>query len=184
MKDQIIHYLASGVKPAQVATIVGCTPGYISQLLGDTEFKEKLSAAIADQPANAVEAKLDAKFESLEHSIVARMQDSLVDAELPALTKALHTVALVQDMKAKRKLPALAPTGGMTINYVTVALPAQFAVASPVIEMNTQKEILSIDNQPLAPMSTEGVRGLFAQLRQKRETANAINVNSPALSAS
>lgn len=181
MKDQIIHYLASGIKPAQVATIVGCTPAYIAQLLKDDSFKEQLSAAIADQPANAVEQKLDAKYEALEHSIAAQMQDALVGAELPALTKALHTVALVQDMKAKRKMPALQiPNGNTTINYVTVALPAQMALPKPTVDMNSNSEILAINGQMLAPMSNDGVKGMFAALKQRKEQQNAIPIEARA----
>ena len=177
MEEQIIHYLSSGIKPAQVATIVGCTPAYISQLLAKDSFKERLAAAIADQPANAVESKLDAKFESLEHSIVEKMQGALADAELPALTKALHTVALVQDMKAKRKLPPVTMANGTTINYVTVALPAQFMLAAPVIDMNSNKEIIAIDSQPLAPMSMDGVKGLFVALRNNNEGAQNVPIS-------
>lgn len=170
MKDQIIHYLASGIKPAQVATIVGCTPAYIAQLLKDESFKEKLVAATVDVSINTVETKLEAKYESMEHSILAQMQETLLSAELPALTKALHTVAVVQDLKARRKNPVLlAPSSSTTINYVTVAMPAQFIAAKPVIEMNSNKEILSINNQLLAPMSNDGVKNLFEAIKQRRD---------------
>lgn len=184
MKDQIIHYLSSGIKPAQVATIVGCTPAYISQLLKDSSFLEKLVAATADTSKNSVEVKLDNKYESLEHSILAQMQDALISAELPALTKALHTVAVVQDLKARRKLPQISPMPGTTINYVTIAMPASFMQAQPIVEMNTNKEILSIDNQPLAPMSNDGVKNLFAKAKEKRDANEFVFTESSVLSGS
>lgn len=181
MKDQILHYLSNNIKPAQVATIVGCTPAYISQLLADEDFRAKLTAKLADQPVDAIEQKLDVKYESMEHAILARMEASLMDAELPALTKALHTVALVQDLKHKRKTPTPMQPGNVTnIQLVTLSLPEQVRLAAPVVDMNSQNEILSIDNKPLAPMNSEGVKGLFAKLREKKELSNESRTTTPA----
>ena len=38
----IIKYLAQGLQQEQVASIVGCTPGYISQLIKQTEIIEQI----------------------------------------------------------------------------------------------------------------------------------------------
>ena len=43
--------------------------------------------------------------------------------------------------------------------------------------MNSNKEIIAIDSQPLAPMSMDGVKGLFAALRNKNEGAQNVPIS-------
>lgn len=175
MRDRILSYLASGIKPVQVATIVGCSPGYISQLVATEDFQAELNALVLSKPAEAEETDLDNKYVSLEHAILKSIDSAIVGAELPALTRALEVVAKRQDMRFARKHPSLQhvnPLGGTNIAFITVALPAH-AVPHPVIELNSQKEILSINQKSLAPMNSESVRELFTKMATDKQAAIA-----------
>lgn len=183
MKDRIISYLAAGLKPANISSIVGCSPAYISQLLSDPDFKAQVEAKMLDGSVEPDET-LDKKYESLEHGIINNMQAALAGAELPHLTRALEAVNKGQDMRAKRKNPALRdPT--QLVQVVQINIP-QHAIAAPVMNLNSNSEVVAIDNKPLAPMSAEGIKALFAQrvaIKESKENSNVsqhLNAATPA----
>lgn len=176
MRNRILNYLASGIKPAQVATIVGCSPGYISVLLKDDSFRLELEAKVIDSPENKEEKDLDNKYISLEHNILRQVEDAIVGAELPALVRALEVVAKRQDLRLTRKYPAAQQPnalGTSTNLFVTVSLPSH-ALPPPLIELNEQKEILAINNKTLAPMSSDSVKGLFDRIKQQKAEASSL----------
>lgn len=177
MKDKIRDYLIDGVKPAQVATIMGCSPGYISQLLSDPEYKASVEAGmLANQ--KPVDERLDARYTSLEADIIATMHANLAQAEFGELRQALDSVVKAQDLKARRKMPAPSSPGSITNVTVSVALPAH-ALRLPQAVLNETGEVIAIDNKPLAPMSAGGVKNLFSQIKERREANEfAIPANS------
>lgn len=166
MRERILNYLSSGIKPAQVATIVGCSPAYISQLVKDSGFQEELAALIADKPALAEEIDLDNKYVSLEHQILRSIEEALPGAELPALGRILDAVTKRQDMRAGRKNPIIASTqyGPIGVQIVQLQLP-EHVLRQPVIELSSNKEIISIDSRNLAPMASDAVKNLFSGIK-------------------
>lgn len=166
MRDRILNYLSSGIKPAQVATIVGCSPAYISQLVKDSGFQEELAALIADKPALAEETDLDNKYVSLEHQILKSIEEALPGSELPALGRILDAVTKRQDMRANRKNPIAVSTqyGSIGVQIVQLQLP-DHALRHPVIELSDNKEILSINAKNLAPMASDAVKNLFSAIK-------------------
>lgn len=184
MKDRIRAYLADGLTAAQTATIIGCSPAYISQLMKDEDFKASVAAALIDNQ-KPVDEVLATRYTSLEHSIVQRMQEELPGAELPHLTKALEAVTKAQDMKFKHKNPGLGNGNTIIQNVVSVSMPAH-ALPKPVVQVNEKSEVVAIDNRPLAPMSSGGVRNMFKQLVEKvqdHEFSTPKHANLPAQSA-
>ena len=167
MKERIKAYLADGLTGAQVATILGCSPSYISQLLKNEDFKLEVEAALVanQKPADEV---LETRYVSLEHAIVKRMQEELPGAELPHLTKALEAVTKSNDSRFKRKHPALMTPGSSTVQIANIYLP-QHALPAPVMTLNEKSEVVAIDNRPLAPMSAAGVKNLFEQMTKNKQ---------------
>lgn len=174
MKDRIITYLAAGLKAANIASIVGCSPAYISQLLSDPDFKAQVEAKMLDGTIEA-DTNLDMKYESLEHTLVKSMQERVAEAEFSHLSKALDSVTKAQDMRAKRKNPALRENNTL-VQVVQISIP-QHALAAPVMALNSNSEVVAIDNKPLAPMSAEGIKNLFAQrtaLKESKENEHVL----------
>jgi len=168
MKDKILNYLANGLTASQVATLVGCSPAYISQLLSDPEFKASLKARILDNPVTP-DDKLDDKYTAAEHSLISAVVEAIPGAELPAISRALETVAKIRHDRYMRKNPALMkPTVNM--QFVQLTMPTHILQHAPVISMNEKSEIIAIDNQPMAPLSSDGVRNLFEAIKTKRDS--------------
>lgn len=163
MRDRIMEYLASGVKANRVASIVGCSASYVSQLVSEDSFKEELTKRMSEQPANGSEISLDNKYDAMEHTLLNAMEDALAGAELPAVTQALRVVADIRLKKTMVRNPVPQnPLGAVDITVVNLTLPTHMMPSAPRVELNTRGEILSINDNNLAPLSSDGVRKLFA----------------------
>lgn len=173
MKNKILLYLASGVKPGQVASLVGCSPGYISQLIKDPEFKATLEARILENPVPTDEA-LANKYDSAEHALLQQVTEQAPSAEFRDAVRGLEIIAKIQDMKAARKHPVLGAGASTTVQIVQLMLPQHVMRQAPVVQLNSDSEILSIDSNSLAPLSSDGVKNLFAQLREKNAASISI----------
>lgn len=174
-KERAAAYLGQGVPPSQVASIMGCTPAYISQLVKDEDFMLLVEKhrSMVDGSAEAEETSLVAKATGLQHQIMKAIGESLTGAELPALTKALDTLSQVHDRIAQRKNPANRGTdSGRVAVHVSLTLPAHaIQNVAPVIELNEKNEVVSIDHKPMAPMASNGVEKMF---REKKALASIV----------
>lgn len=163
--ERITTLLASGLKPSNVASIVGCSPARISQLSTDEKFQNMLAAKIAELEADDVEEKtLSAKYLSAEHTLLNQIIEMAPVSELRDVTAALRVVAERQE-KAKTRLN---PVQGTTIINQTV----QIAVPShtlPEINLTKDLEVISVNTLNLAPLTSEGVTNLFKSMKQEKD---------------
>jgi transcriptional regulator with XRE-family HTH domain len=174
-KERIASYLSQGLKPAQVASIVGCTPAYLSQLVKEAkenpegEFALLLKEySVKETEAFSEDKLLTNKYLSMEHKLLEQMEASMQFAELPAITAALRVVAERQE---KRMTRLQAPTTPAHItNVVQITVPAH---AIPSYSINANQEVIKIGDQNLAPMSADGVKGLFAQISMNKQLEEA-----------
>lgn len=168
MEDKILNYLANGLAASQVATLVGCSPAYISQLMSKDEFKARLKQSIIDNPT-APDDKLDDKYTAVETALLNSVEQAIPGAELPAITMALKTIAGIRHDRHMKKNPLLtAPS--MNIQYVQLTMPNHVVRSNPIISLNEKSEIIAIDNQPMAPLSSDGVKNLFEGIRNRQES--------------
>ena len=109
----------------------------------------------------------------MEHKLLASMEGALADAKLSEITRALEVVAKRQiDTKALNR-PAPQTTN---VTMVSLTLPATSRIHVPQVVMNETQEVVAIGNDVLAPMSSEGVKSMFQQLKERKQnvTADAI----------
>ena len=163
--ERITTLLASGLKPSNVASIVGCSPARISQLSADPHFQDLLAAKVAEAEESDVEEKtITAKYIAAEHILLKQIIDMAPVSELRDVTAALRVVAERQE-KAKTRLN---PVQGTTIINQTV----QIAVPShtlPEISLTKELEVISVNTLNLAPLTSEGVTNLFKNLKADKE---------------
>lgn len=176
MKERIKEYLADGIKPAQVCTLVGCSPAYISQLLSNADFKAEVETAMLHNTKPQDEI-LSSRYTSVEASILSAMQSQVDGADLPQLSKALDSITRAQESKAKIRNPALA--GGQTIQTVVQINLPMHALPAPQAQLNDKGEVIAIDNKLLAPMSANGVKNLFSQIKERREVNEFAEHSTP-----
>lgn len=167
--DRITTLLASGLLPSQVATIVGCSPARISQLKQDPAFSLQLEAKLAEQKEVDVEEEaISTKYMAAEHALINQVIEMAPTADMRDVVGALRVVAERQE-KMKTRTSVQSPILHQQLTVVSVNLPAH-ALRPPTVLYNTEREVVSIENRPLAPMSSEAVVGMFARMNMKGDS--------------
>ena len=177
MKDRILKLLIAGYKSSDIAGIVGCSPAYVTQLIKDPEFYKAVEAGrIQNAQEEDEEKHLDNRYQRVKHKILNNIEESLVSAEFPQLVRALEVVDKIEDNAKRRKMPA--PTSGVingNIHITNIQLPAHaLAAPAPAVLVNEKNEIIAIDNKPLAPMSSDGVKNIFKQIMEAKKKSQEI----------
>jgi len=164
MKDRIKALLINGLTAAEVAKIVGCSGSYISQLLKDETFKQEVEEAkLLVSQEMSEEEHIDKHYERVEQKVLLSIEDGLVDASLGEKVRALEAINKRTDQKHARKHPVAQAGANIQVNVVSLMLPNHAAKAiQPNVTLNEKQEIIAINNKPLAPMSSDAVKNLFA----------------------
>lgn len=168
---RVARFLAQGLKPTQVASIVGCTPARISQIVKEPGFEEVLAAeqeryGLTDEEV-AQEQQLNNKYLALEHKLIDSIESQAALMEPRDQIKALDIVAARQEKRAHRlamlKMPA--QNSHIQQNIINIAIPSH---ALPEYAVNAQSEIIAIDNKPMAPLGAAGVKEMFTAMRKNK----------------
>lgn len=169
MRDRILTYLSQGLKPVQVASIVGVTASYISQLLKEASFVEALNAKRAELKVSLEDEDkaLTNKYLSLEHRLLDSIETAMGFAELPAIVRALEVVGNRQEKRLVRlATPLRVPGEANSPVVVNITLPSH---AIPEYSLSNQKEVIAVGGKEIVPLSSEGVKHLFHDLAEKRK---------------
>jgi len=172
-KERIASLLANGLKPSHVATIVGITPARISQLAKeDVEFQNILAIKTAESQKQDIEEQaLSAKYHAAEHQLLDQVLAMAPVSELRDVTAALRVVAERQEKMKIRQNPV--PTQGAVVNnIVQIAIPAH-VFKTPEVTLTREREITSVNNRNLAPLSSDAVTNLFESLKKGKENEPA-----------
>lgn len=164
-KDRIASLLAQGLKPSHVATIVGITPARISQLAkDDPEFQNLLALRTSEAESTDIEEKaLGAKYHAAEHQLLDQVLAMAPVSELRDVTAALRVVAERQEKMKTRQNP-IQSQQAVIQQVIQISIPLH---ALPEVALSKEREILSVDNRNLAPLSSTAVTNLFASMKGK-----------------
>lgn len=163
-QDKILNFLSQGFKPAQIASIVGVTPAYISQLVKEPSFQEQYKSRLATIEAETdmeEEERLTNKYKAGEHVLLDSIIGQAPMMEHRDQIRALEVIAARQEKRAARLLAIKQGPQQAHQTYVQINLPAH---ALPEVRMNEDNEITQIGTRLMAPMSSEGVKNLFTQM--------------------
>lgn len=174
MRDRIINFLGKGYKPSHVASIVGCTPAYVTQICKEPEVKDKIEALKEESSGKDEEASLTLKYAGVEHSILSAIENQLSYAELPALTRALEVIGNRQDKRHQRFNPTQPqqPGQGVHITMLNVTLPQHAAVG---FQLSKEKEIIEMNGKELSPLSSDGVKSLFDGISGRNKITDTVS---------
>jgi len=165
MQNRIAGLLAKGLKPSQVATIVGVSPARISQIAATPEFQLVLLDKTEEVAKGDIEElNLSAKYTAAEHSLIARVTALSETAELKDITSALRVVAERQENMKARVSPVAATQQPLA---ASLTLPTQM-IANIYLGRTTQGEIVSVGDMPIAPMPASAVGNLFNSMKEIR----------------
>lgn len=144
MRDQILKLLGNGLSPTLVATTVGCTPAYISQLMQEDEFAlevAKRRCANFEQAADR-----DAKYDKLEDALLSKLEDIL-----HLMMKPRDILdALTRINAAKRRGTVAVPNADdVKTTIINLHLPS---IALQAFQLNGQSEVVQVGERELVNM--------------------------------
>ena len=144
-KQQIKELLGSGLGPEVVATAVGCSPTYISQLLSDESFHtEVVALRTASLQANN---KRDRSIDGIEDNLLRKLDEMVESGMFYKPQDVLRATQIVNSLK-RRGVSSQAAT---TINNTIVNLNIPAAVNRQFV-MNKHKEVIEIEGQSMVTM--------------------------------
>lgn len=172
-KERIASLLATGLKPSHVASIVGLTPARITQLAKeDTEFQNILALKTAEaEKTDIEEAALSTKYHAVEHQLLDQVMAMAPVSELRDVTAALRVVAERQEKMKIRQNP-IQQQQAVVNTVVQIAIP-QHAFEVPHVTLSKEREITSVNNRNLAPLSSDAVTNLFHKLKNGEQNEPA-----------
>lgn len=183
--QRIAYYLGQGLRPGQVASIVGVTISAVSQYAGKDgpeEFKQliKLEEEAARKTYKE-EDNMGMRALALKGKILQSIEDSLAGASLSEQVRALEAITKHEEMMHKRSMPPGSTSPGVTNNtlVVSLTLPGHLAaIHKPSIIKDNENRVVSIDNKVMAPMGSNQVKDLFSRLTNGRISANEKEIPS------
>ena len=176
-QTRIVDFLAKGLKPSQVCSIVGVTASYVSQLReleGFNEAVDRRAEELGKDKNNIAELEeqvLSDKYLAVEHKVLKQVEDSLSFAEFPMLVNALKVLGDRRVNMEKNKAIKSVGHGnnnGAGVNITILQLPQHALEHRVVAEQNSQGQITAINGRVLAPMSSAATKDLFKEITAKK----------------
>lgn len=160
-KQRIASLLAQGIKPTDVASIVGCTPSYLTQLAKDPEFQHILSETQTNTSVQVAEEEhLNDKYVVAEHRALDAVVSNLSLMEPREQIKALEVISKRQT--ERQKTSALAKAASENNNQPRIVVQLNMpSHAIPEMTLSANNEVVSIGNRALAPMDSRSVEAMF-----------------------
>lgn len=164
--ERIASLAASGLSPSAISSIVGLSPARISQIQKTEEYQELEKAKrIEIEGKDQEELSLSAKYLEAEHILVKQVIDMAPVSELRDVVGALRVVAERQE-RAKSRMNPVYSQQPVFNTVVQLQLPQH---AIPELKFAQNKEVVSIENRNLSPLSSQGVLSLFKGMDSSEE---------------
>jgi KaiC/GvpD/RAD55 family RecA-like ATPase len=154
MKDKIKALLGQGHSPELVATIIGCDPSYISQLLENETFRNEVSELRVQSLQAATER--DKKWDSLEEKLLNKLHDAV-----DFVIKPREILAILSVANAAKRRGATA-TESITINnqVVNLLMPTKLTT---IFTVNQNNQVIGVGDKSMLTMPSKNIGALLAE---------------------
>lgn len=169
--ERIATLMASGLPAAKISAVVGLSPSRIAQINATEDFKLLLQEKMEEHSKKDIEEEIiSAKYLSAEHILVDQLVQMAPAAEFRDVASALRIVAERQDKALTRKNPIHA---GVVVhqNIVQLNLPTH---ALPEVVISKENEVIDVNGKNMAPLTSQGVESLFAQMKENRNVQGRV----------
>lgn len=144
-QERIISLLGTGVAPEQVASALGVTPSYVSQMLSDPAITAQVAELRYEhlQKHNA----RDNEYDELEDQLVARLKDLM-----PLMVRPMEVLKSIQVINAAKRRGQSAPQALVASqNIVQITVPTQIINR---FTTNVQNQVIKAGEQELLTMQS------------------------------
>jgi len=162
MIDKIKELLGLGLEGVIVASAVGCSESYVSQLLSDDTFAADVQAL---RLANFAEhASRDRKYDSIEDTLIAKLEGMIPLMARPETV--LRAIATINGANRRAAPSDGGGTGNVTNNtFVSLKLPKVLAAQ---IMLNPSNQVVEVAGKTVASMPASGVAKQLEDLRARQ----------------
>lgn len=163
---QAQELLGTGLSNEVVATALGCTPSYITQLMADPDF----SAVVIAQRTLSLTANSarDKTIDAIEDTLLTKITECLDNGLIYRPADVLRTFAVV-NKATRRGIPA---SESLTINQTVVNLNLPEKVVQTFTQ-NAQGEVVEVEGRTLVTMPAHVL--LSNLVKQNQEGGNDVN---------
>lgn len=168
-KDRALEFLGLGYSQEKVAQTIGVTPGAISQLMAQDDFREAVRAKRTE--ALRKHTELDSKYDSVEAKLLDKLEKALPLMLISKPRDILDAIKVVNG--AKRRGAEVAPTVEPT-KTVVLNMPIQ------ILQHFTTTEVQKLPNNQIIKAGTQDLLTLTPQALSN----HAKVTDSPAIESS
>lgn len=162
INERALSLLGSGVQAEKVASALGVTPSYVSQLLSDEDFATQVTQLRYENLSKHTQR--DATYDDLEEQLQAKLMKSV-----PLLIRPAEILAAIKIVNgAKRRGVDSSTESIVQNNIVQLNMPVQIIQK---FTTNIKNQVIQAGDQSLLTMQS-------SDLRKKVEEAPAISAPS------
>ncbi len=144
-KGKIIDFLGNGLSAEVVASAVGVTTGYISQLLSDPEIAQTVSGLRSAKLSEGSDR--DSKYDDLEDSLLDQLEEVV-----PFMTKSheiVRALTMVNGAKRRTVIPEVTDSISGAGTVINLILPTAMV---PQFITNANNQVVEAGDQTLVTM--------------------------------
>jgi DNA-binding CsgD family transcriptional regulator len=154
-EEQVFNLLASGLNAAMVASTLSLSESYISQLLSQSDFRDRVTSARLAKNKGLVER--DDKLELTEAKALERL--ALL---LPMVVKPLEAARIYQTLNSAKRTTSL-PANSSTAGGATVVLNLPKSASVQFTLTHDTNQVLEVDGRSMAPLPASRVKELMTE---------------------
>jgi transcriptional regulator with XRE-family HTH domain len=160
MRDKIIEMLKHGLSQTVVASAVGCSDGYVSQILAEEGVREDIALAKIGDLERAV--KVDTKIDDIEDLVLERLRNLA-----PFITRASEAARVFETLNsAKRKVPEVSGINSTpTAPLVQINISQQAAVA---FKLSADQQVVEVDGRSMATLPSRVLANRLKEIQTSR----------------
>lgn len=175
-KGQAMQLLGRGIAESQAATILGVTPGLISQYKEDAEFTNGVSL-LREETALASSIR-DAKIDELEDLALAQLAEVLPTMYNPG---AILNAAKVLNGMHRRSAPQAFNPNEVHRHIIELDLPEHITHAAVQVQFNSNNEVVEVNGRAMRTMPAAEVGRRLELVQEKRkELESPVEANDQA----
>lgn len=167
-KDRVVELLGAGVTPVQVASAVGCSESYVSQLLAVPEIEAMVRKLRSERAAEYIEH--DDSVQAAEKAALGLVRRNVDNGFLKPMEALKHFQVL---NAARRKSDSTGGTAVPTNTIVNFTLPENAAVQ---FKMTTDRQVIEVDGRSMATLPAAQVAKM---LREKKAAEQLLESLEP-----
>lgn len=164
-EQRALTFLKKGLPPSQVATIIGVSPGRVSQFLSREDVKLEIEAArLESEGKDQEEVLIETKMTGLKGSLLDAMMKRQDEATYMELVRSFEILSRAQEAK-KNPIPL---QGGPVFNNTQVLITVPERLVQHAIQITNENEVIAIGDRALAPLPAARVTKLFEEMKNER----------------